>query len=143
MVVFQSHRGGITTATIKVLAYFCLFGRWPKTRLYLYHTALSEAGGSLTHIFFQCNPGISKRRQAMTKYEIQANTEKCTGCLRCQLGCSDVYTKMFNPLAAYIRVSVSEAECSISFTEGCTKCGICADHCFYDALRKRPEESNS
>ena len=29
----------------------------------------------------------------MPKYEIQTNTEKCTGCLRCQLDCSDVYSK--------------------------------------------------
>jgi Pyruvate/2-oxoacid:ferredoxin oxidoreductase delta subunit len=79
----------------------------------------------------------------MAKFEIQTNTENCTGCLRCQLGCSDVYTKTFNPLAAYIRVNVSAGECSINFTEDCTKCGICADHCFYDALRKKPEEDNS
>ncbi len=61
----------------------------------------------------------------MAKYEIQAKTENCSGCLRCQLGCSDVYAKMFNPLAAHIRVNVSGAECSISFTEDCTECGVC------------------
>ena len=79
----------------------------------------------------------------MAKYEIQTNTENCTGCLRCQLGCSDLYNKAFNPRAAYIRVNVSAADCSIKFTQDCTECGVCVDHCFYDALRKRPKESNS
>jgi hypothetical protein len=30
LVVFKSRRGGITTATIKALTCFCLFGLWPK-----------------------------------------------------------------------------------------------------------------
>lgn len=77
----------------------------------------------------------------MAKYEIQANTENCSGCLRCQLGCSDVYAEVFNPLAAHIRVNVSGADCSISFTEDCTECGVCVDHCFYGALHKRPKEN--
>jgi ferredoxin len=78
----------------------------------------------------------------MAKYEIQAYTENCTGCLRCQLGCSNLYTKAFNPPpVAYIRVNVSGANCSITFTEDCTECGVCADHCFYGGLQKELKES--
>ena len=79
----------------------------------------------------------------MAKYEIHANTDNCTGCLRCQLGCSDLYTRAFNPAEAYIRVAVSGADCTITFTEDCTQCGICADNCFYDALEKKLKENNA
>jgi Fe-S-cluster-containing hydrogenase component 2 len=79
----------------------------------------------------------------MPKYEIQATAENCSGCLRCQLACSDLHTKRFNPSAARIRVDVSGAFCSIYFTEDCMHCGTCADHCFYDALHKKPRENNA
>ena len=77
----------------------------------------------------------------MAKYEIQANTENCTGCLRCQLSCSDLYTKAFNPAIANLQVAVSDADCAITFTEDCTKCGVCVDNCFYGALQKSPKEN--
>ena len=32
----------------------------------------------------------------MGKYKIQAHEERCTRSLRCQLACSDLYTKVFN-----------------------------------------------
>ena len=38
----------------------------------------------------------------MEKYEIQIFTERCTGCLRCELACSDLYWKSFNPSLARI-----------------------------------------
>ena len=78
----------------------------------------------------------------MAKYEILVKTDNCTGCLRCQLGCSDLYTKAFNPLAARIRVRVSGADCKIAFTDDCTHCGVCADNCYYDALEKKLKENN-
>ncbi len=76
----------------------------------------------------------------MKRFLIEVRPELCTGCLRCELACSEVYTGAFNPSAARIKVQVSDNECSISFTEDCTYCGICVDHCFYDALKKRLEE---
>ncbi len=79
----------------------------------------------------------------MAKYEILVNTDNCTGCLRCELGCSDLYIRAFNPAAARIRVRIRDAECKIVFTEECTHCGVCADNCFYDALEKIPEEDGS
>ncbi|MBW2061928.1 MAG: 4Fe-4S binding protein [Deltaproteobacteria bacterium] len=72
----------------------------------------------------------------MGKYSIQAYTERCTGCLRCQLACSDANDKVFNPFKARIRVDVTGLDCSIFFTEDCNECGVCVDACFYDALQK-------
>jgi len=76
----------------------------------------------------------------MGKYKIEIAEENCTGCLRCQLGCSYLYTKSFNPSAARIQVTVSGVDCAISFADDCTECGICADQCFYGALRKTEKE---
>jgi Fe-S-cluster-containing hydrogenase component 2 len=76
----------------------------------------------------------------MGKYSIQIYTDNCTGCLRCQLACSELNTRAFNPAEAKIRVEVSGARCSIGFIEGCNECAICADNCFYDALQKAPKE---
>lgn len=78
----------------------------------------------------------------MAKYELHATAEKCTGCLRCQLACSDTYTLAFNPSAARLRVEMSGADCQIRFTEECVECGICADQCFYGALTKTEREDN-
>ncbi len=72
----------------------------------------------------------------MGKYEIQITPERCTGCLRCQLACSDLYTKAFNPSRARIRVATSGADSSIRFEEDCNGCGVCVDHCLFEALRK-------
>lgn len=72
----------------------------------------------------------------MGKFKIDVAAERCTGCLRCQLACSDLYTKAFNPSSARIRVDLLGVNCSIGFTEECNECGVCVDHCFYDALQK-------
>jgi len=74
-------------------------------------------------------------------YDIQVSTGRCTGCMRCQLACSDLYTKAFNPSTASIRVIVSGADCSILFTEECNECGVCVDHCFHGALQKMKREA--
>ncbi|MCJ7686484.1 MAG: hypothetical protein MUO68_19560 [Desulfobacteraceae bacterium] len=38
----------------------------------------------------------TKGGQWMGKYKIEAHERRCTCCLRCQLACSDLYTKVFN-----------------------------------------------
>ena len=77
----------------------------------------------------------------MAKYDIQVNADNCTGCLRCQLACSDLYQKKFNPASARVQVTFSEQdECAIFFTDDCIHCGICVDHCFYDAMLKTKKE---
>jgi Fe-S-cluster-containing hydrogenase component 2 len=77
------------------------------------------------------------------KFQIEVVPEKCTGCLRCQLACSERYTQSFNPSAARIHVDLHGAECDISFTPECDACGTCAENCFYDALIKRPAKRAS
>jgi Fe-S-cluster-containing dehydrogenase component len=72
----------------------------------------------------------------MAKYRIDVATERCCGCLRCALGCSDAHTQSFNPSAAMIQVVVTPSDCQICFAEDCLACGICADQCFYGALSK-------
>ncbi len=79
----------------------------------------------------------------MGTYNIRTYTEKCTGCLRCQLACSDLYSKAFNPFVSKIQVSISDAgDCSIRFSDDCNQCGICVDHCFYDAMLKNKKEAD-
>ncbi|MEW5733845.1 MAG: 4Fe-4S binding protein [Thermodesulfobacteriota bacterium] len=79
----------------------------------------------------------------MKKFRIQAVLENCTGCMRCMLACSDLHTKAFNPSAARLQVVVSGPDCSIRFTDDCTGCGVCSDHCFYEALSKQPREAQA
>ena len=74
----------------------------------------------------------------MAKYEIIVSPERCTGCLLCQLACSYLYTRSFNPSAGRIMVDVSGVDCRICFTDECNGCGVCVDHCLYNALQKRP-----
>lgn len=76
----------------------------------------------------------------MAAFEIQVTNEKCTFCLRCCLGCSYAYNREFNQNLAQIQVRQTGGECSISFLEGCRKCGICVDNCFYGVLQKHKRE---
>jgi ferredoxin len=78
----------------------------------------------------------------MGTYDIHVFAEACTGCLRCQLVCSDIFTKAFNPSEARIQVALSGADCSIHFTDECNACGVCADHCFFGALQKTNKEAD-
>ena len=80
-------------------------------------------------------------RVTMKKYQIDITPDLCSGCLRCQLACSDLYQKVFNPSAARIQVSLAGADCTIEFLEDCQGCGICADQCFYGALQKQEKEA--
>jgi len=72
----------------------------------------------------------------MAKYQINVAAEKCAGCLRCQLACSDAYTKSFNLSASRIKVVMSGVDCAVHFAEDCVQCGKCADQCFFGALSK-------
>ena len=77
----------------------------------------------------------------MPKYDIQVHSENCTGCLRCQLACSDLYDRSFRLTRSRIQVLTRGPEASIWFTEDCNACGICVDHCFQDALEKSKREN--
>ena len=78
----------------------------------------------------------------MAKYEIQISSERCTGCLRCALACSAIYSESFNPSRSRIQLVVSEDDWSIELGEECNQCGICVDHCFYGAMQKTRREGD-
>lgn len=64
-------------------------------------------------------------------------TERCTGCLICELRCSLKFEKAFNPGKARVRVLRlvgADTEYSVSFNDDCDNCGTCARHCPYEAL---------
>ena len=74
-------------------------------------------------------------------FRILIHPENCTGCRRCQLACSVLYTKIFKPSAAHLEVDWMGDHCLITFTDECTGCGVCADECFFGALEKTPQKA--
>lgn len=71
-------------------------------------------------------------------YSITIKPDNCSGCMRCQLACAELYTGLFSLEKARIRVDLDADTCSITFEDDCTRCGVCADHCLYGALIKVP-----
>ena len=77
---------------------------------------------------------------------ISVDATKCAGCLICELRCSLRFEKAFNPSKARIRIRKlvnEENEYSVSFTEECDNCGICARYCFYGTLTQLPKEGRA
>jgi Fe-S-cluster-containing dehydrogenase component len=72
----------------------------------------------------------------VAKYRIETFDEKCTGCLRCALACSDLYSGSFNPALSRIRIAISIDDWAIELAEDCNECAACVDHCFYGALQR-------
>jgi len=70
---------------------------------------------------------------------ILINVEKCTGCLNCQLICSFVFEKTFNPEAAHIVIAGGPGNRNIYFSDECTECNLCALHCVYGTLQVAKE----
>jgi predicted molibdopterin-dependent oxidoreductase YjgC len=77
----------------------------------------------------------------MTKYAMRNVPENCTGCLRCQLACSELRTGTFALHAARLQVLISDKGYTVRFSDDCNSCGVCSDHCLYDALLKSPGEA--
>ena len=77
---------------------------------------------------------------------IVVNPEECRRCLLCQLACSAIQERSFNPAKAKIKIGLTQRKegkylTPISFTDDCKNCGICVSHCYYGALtgRKKTE----
>lgn len=79
-----------------------------------------------------------------TRFVIDVDATKCTGCLICELRCSLRFEKAFNPAESAIevrRLPDSDNEYSIFFDDRCDSCGICARYCSYSALTLEKEGS--
>ncbi|MHA1786040.1 MAG: 4Fe-4S dicluster domain-containing protein [Candidatus Helarchaeota archaeon] len=73
-------------------------------------------------------------------FKIEVNEKLCSGCQICQLKCSYIRDKVFNPNRAFIQISVNDVIPTIQFLDGCTQCGQCVKHCSYGALKLRRSE---
>ncbi len=63
--------------------------------------------------------------------------ESCVGCLECQLRCSLVHQRVFNPHLANIRVTPSangHPYYDITYLDSCMNCGCCVRVCDFGAL---------
>ncbi|MFW9999248.1 MAG: 4Fe-4S binding protein [Candidatus Hodarchaeota archaeon] len=68
--------------------------------------------------------------------DIEINEERCTGCIICELWCSYTHYKVFNPLKANLKIKDKYSLTpKIIFLDTCIKCGQCANHCLYGALK--------
>jgi carbon-monoxide dehydrogenase iron sulfur subunit len=67
---------------------------------------------------------------------ISAHSDRCTGCMSCQLACSFTRYGEFRPSKARIRLSRlgGQERYTISFSADCRACGVCARYCPYGAL---------
>jgi carbon-monoxide dehydrogenase iron sulfur subunit len=71
----------------------------------------------------------------MINNKIKVIAEKCVGCRICQLTCSFLYYKSFNPSKSRIKVfEIYSLVPIIEFTRECVQCGECAKNCLYGAL---------
>ena len=72
------------------------------------------------------------------KARVVAEAEKCHGCQICQLICSFVHEKAFNPTKAAIHVErlAGETEFGVTLTPQCNNCGVCVQYCLYGALSR-------
>ncbi|MCU0599340.1 MAG: 4Fe-4S binding protein [Desulfobacterales bacterium] len=77
------------------------------------------------------------------KYQVSHSQENCTGCLCCQLACSRIYEKRFQPTAARIWIQLQRVHYTADFSQECIACGLCADACLFGALTKHPMEAAS
>ncbi len=65
-------------------------------------------------------------------------SDKCSGCLTCQLACSYFTEGVFSLSKAKLRISRYEegSRFMIAFLPNCTNCGFCADYCPWGAIAK-------
>ena len=74
---------------------------------------------------------------------IVVDNSKCCGCLICIMRCSFRFEKAFNPSKAAIKIRKlinAATEFSVSLTDQCDSCGICARFCPHGALIQAKKE---
>ncbi len=73
---------------------------------------------------------------------VETHPEKCVGCRICQLYCSFLFTRKYNPSEARLSINRDDNQniFEISFTDECNDCGLCAEYCMYGALEFKEKE---
>lgn len=90
----------------------------------------------------------------MAKYDkavdFQVQAERCVNCLYCQLACSFVKLRRYEPASAHLKVerdlgSPFPERYVVRFTAECDGCGVCLDYCYFNAIRnlRKPERDLS
>ena len=79
------------------------------------------------------------------KAPVTAEWAKCRGCQICQLICSFVHEKVFNPSKASIQIDRlgGDTEFGISFGPQCNRCGLCVRYCLYGALSQKASDNHT
>ncbi len=75
---------------------------------------------------------------------ILVDSDKCVGCLSCELICSLAKADKFGRAMSHISIERIRggADYKIFFDEGCDACGLCVRYCTHDVLtREKKEES--
>lgn len=70
------------------------------------------------------------------RYQMSALPQRCTGCLLCQLACTQVKTATYGlsqALVAVTRIGFEERY-DVRFGPDCDACGFCVNYCAYDAI---------
>ena len=78
---------------------------------------------------------MAAARRKTTEFLIA--TEKCVGCLECQMRCSVVHHRVFNPQLANIRVTPARngsSHYTVAYLDSCLKCGSCVRACSFGTL---------
>ena len=66
---------------------------------------------------------------------------RCSGCSTCGIYCSLVNLNVLSPMKAYVKVGNTFDEANtISFTDDCDNCGICARYCPYGAIVRHKDQ---
>ena len=67
---------------------------------------------------------------------VTAIPERCVGCKLCQLICSYIAFRVFNPSRAHLTIKANEkkGQFHIEFLPECNACGACIKYCPSEAL---------
>lgn len=82
---------------------------------------------------------VKERRRAKSKkggIMIKGDVMKCIGCLHCQMACSFVKHKEFNPSKSYVQLQYNRFNrvVGLVFTDDCDDCGVCIRRCPTEAI---------
>jgi carbon-monoxide dehydrogenase iron sulfur subunit len=75
--------------------------------------------------------------EVMERKVLIVDTDKCTGCMVCELACSMVSYGEYNPEKSYIKI-LKNKEMDVNVVAlriGCNFCGECVEWCLPEAIK--------